>query len=87
MSGQPDLILQLARHIGGQFERRGGGGAEVRVDAWVSLNGRAPARLIHPDVDLMRAEYGLGRAEWILPEPQEPPLDPFRAGGPMRAQR
>jgi hypothetical protein len=88
MAGQPDLILQLARHIGRQFEQqRGVAGAEVRVDAWVSLNGRAPARLIHPDVDLMRVEYGLARATWILPEPQEPPLDPFAARGAMRAQR
>ena len=87
MAGQPDLILQLARHIGRQFEGRGVAGAEVRVDAWVSLNGRAPARLIDPDVDLMRVEYGLARATWILPEPQEPPLDPFAGRGAMRARR
>ena len=41
MSGQPDLILQLAHHIRDDFERRGQGPVEVRVDALVSLNGRA----------------------------------------------
>lgn len=76
MSGQPDLILQLAHHIARDFERRGLGEVEVRVDALVSLNGRAPARLIDPDVDLTKIEDGLGVASWILPAPDEPPLLP-----------
>ncbi|MEM9073224.1 MAG: HTTM domain-containing protein, partial [Myxococcota bacterium] len=73
MSSQPDLILQLAHHIAGDFRRRGYEGVEVRVDALVSLNGRRPARMIDPDADLARIEDGIGRADWILPAPTDSP--------------
>jgi hypothetical protein len=74
MSGQPDLILQLAHHIARDFERRGHGEVEVRAEAWVSLNGRARELLIDPRIDLARVTDGVGVASWILPEPPgEPP--------------
>ncbi len=73
IEGQPDLILQLAHHIGDQFERRGLGPVEVRVQAVVSLNGRLGQPMIDPTVDLYRVRDGLARADWILPAPQEPP--------------
>src|SRR5690606_12439915 len=41
MSGQPDLILQLAHRISDDFSKRLGGPVEVRAEALVSLNGRA----------------------------------------------
>jgi len=71
MAGQPDLIAQLARHIRADFERQGLGPVEVRVDAWVSLNGRRARRLIDPEVDLARVGSGLAPAAWILPAPEE----------------
>jgi len=70
---QPDLVLQLAHHIRDDFQRRGLGPVEVRVDAFVSLNGRRLARLIDPQVDLGAVRDGLGKATWILPSPSEPP--------------
>jgi hypothetical protein len=73
MSGQPDLILQLAHHIERDFRERGLGPVEVRADALVSLNGRRMARLIDPSVDLTAVADGLGRAGWILPAPSGPP--------------
>jgi vitamin K-dependent gamma-carboxylase len=73
MSSQPDLILQLAHRIRDDYEAKGEGPVEVRADTWVSLNGRAIRRLIDPTVDLSRIEDGFGRADWILPEPNEPP--------------
>jgi hypothetical protein len=73
MSGQPDLIWQLAQHVRADFAQRGFGDVEVRADAWVSLNGRAKARLIDPDVDLTNERDGLEKAPWILEAPQEPP--------------
>lgn len=73
MSGQPDLILQLAHVVADDFRARGLGQVEVRADAWVSLNGRAPARLVDPEVDLAAVQDGLGAASWILPGPKEPP--------------
>lgn len=80
MAGQPDLILQLAHHIGEEFRARGHEGVEVRVDALVSLNGRRMRPLVDPDVDLMQVADGLGPARWILPAPDhEAPLRLARA--------
>jgi hypothetical protein len=73
MSGQPDLILALAHHVRDDFERRGQGPVEVRVEALVSLNGRKLAPLIDPHVDLATVKDSLGRARFILPAPTEPP--------------
>ncbi len=69
MSVQPDLILQLAHRIAGDFERAGKGPVEVRVDALASLNGRPAALLVDPTVDLARESDGLRPKRWILPAP------------------
>lgn len=74
MSGQPDLVAQLARHVAAEYRARGSTGVEVRVDAFASLNGRPPARLIDPQVDLARVGDGMLPAAWILPAPEGPPL-------------
>lgn len=68
MSGQPDLIYQLGRHIAWDFRRKGLGPVEVRVDAWVSLNGRRPQPLVDPTVDI-EALSPSKLASWILPGP------------------
>src|SRR5690606_5152342 len=73
LTGQPDLILQLAHHIRDDYVRRGLGEVEVRVDALVSLNGRPAYPLIDPEVDLTTVRDGLRKAAWILPAPEEPP--------------
>ena len=73
MSGQPDLILQLAHHIERDFRARGHAHVEVRADAWVSLNARPMQRLIDPTVDLAAVEDGLAPARWITPAPSAPP--------------
>jgi hypothetical protein len=70
LTGQPDLILQLAHHIARDFARRGLGRVEVRADARVSLNGRPSAPLIDPEIDLTTVEDGLTRASWIMPAPE-----------------
>lgn len=72
MAGQPDLILQLAHQIQRDFDSRGLGPVEVRVQALVSLNGRRATHLIDPNVDLTQVRDGVGRAHWILPDPQTP---------------
>ena len=73
MSGQPDLILQLAHHIRDDFNARGMGPVAVFADTQVSLNGRAARPMIDATVDLARVEDGLGVAHWITPPPSEPP--------------
>lgn len=74
MAAQPDLILQLAHHIVRDFRARGHGDVEVRVEALVSLNGRPAQPMIDPEVDLSRVTDGLAPKTWVLPEPQEPPV-------------
>lgn len=69
MASQPDMILQLAHIVAADFRARGVRDPEVRVDAFVSLNGRRRARLIDPTVDLAREPDGLAPRPWILPHP------------------
>ena len=42
---------------------------EVRADAFVSLNGRAYARLIDLEVDLAQERQGIEAKRWILAAP------------------
>jgi hypothetical protein len=74
MAGQPDMILQLAHRIRDDYDARGLGPVRVYADSLVSLNGRPAQRMIDPQADLARIEDGLGRADWILPPPGEPPI-------------
>lgn len=71
MAVQPDLVLQLAHRVAADHP-----GAEVRADALVSWNGRPPAPMIDPTVDLARVRDGLAPARWILPAPEGPPPRP-----------
>jgi len=73
MSGQPDMILRLAHHIGREYSARSGQQVEVRVDAIASLNGRPSARLIDPKVDLMLINDSVAPAAWILDAPAGDP--------------
>lgn len=73
MSGQPDLIIQLAHHIHDDCLRRGLGETEVRVEARVSLNGRPPALLMNPEVDLVRLP-DVWPPAWLTPHPGGAPL-------------
>jgi hypothetical protein len=73
MSGQPDLILQLAHHIHDEYRKKLGRDVEVRVDALVSLNGRRIRPLIDPTVDLAKVQDGLLPASWITRAPSEAP--------------
>lgn len=71
MSGQPDLVAQLAWHVERDFQARGVPDPEVRAEVWVSLNGRTPQLMLDPSVDLTRPPADPGA--WILPAPTEPP--------------
>ena len=66
MAYQPDMILAAARMIAAEYARRGMD-VEVRADAFASLNGRRPARLIDPNVDLARVKPGIWGNGWVLP--------------------
>jgi uncharacterized membrane protein YphA (DoxX/SURF4 family) len=74
MSGQPDMILRLAHHVRDELLARGEKDVEVRVDAFVSLNGRPPARMIDPEVDLARVEDSVMPVAYVTEMPDTPPL-------------
>jgi hypothetical protein len=65
MAVEPDLLHQAARTIAAE-ERARGRDVEVRVDAWVSLNGRPAERLVDPEVDLAAEPLDLWPDDWIL---------------------
>lgn len=68
MASEPDLIHQAAIAIR-DAEAARGHAVEVRVDAWVSLNGREAQRLIDPTVDLAAEPRDPWTDAWILPAP------------------
>jgi hypothetical protein len=72
MAGQPDLILQLAHHIGRDLRARGYPHFSLHAVTAVSLNGRAPVPIIDPAVDLLQIR-DLGPRDWVLPQPPGPP--------------
>ncbi|MFN0061732.1 MAG: HTTM domain-containing protein [Myxococcaceae bacterium] len=74
MSVQPDLVLQLAHHIGADFNVQGLGPVAVFADATASLNGRTAAPLVDATVDLLEQSDGLGAKSWILAAPVGPPF-------------
>jgi len=73
MSGQPDLILQLAHVVGRDLEARGYHGFQIHAVTAVSLNGRSPVPMIDPAVDL-RMVRDVGERTWVLPAPDGPPV-------------
>lgn len=64
---RPELIRQFSHHVAATLTDEGWRDVEVRADVWATLNGRAPQRLIDPDVDLAAEPPRLTGQAWILP--------------------
>jgi vitamin K-dependent gamma-carboxylase len=62
-----DLTLAAAHLVAEHFERRGIDDVEVRVDSFVSFNGRRRQRMIDPVVDLAALSRRARAAEYVLP--------------------
>jgi vitamin K-dependent gamma-carboxylase len=73
MASQPDLVVQLARHIRDDLRRNGRPLVSVHAASHVSLNGRRSAPFIDPTVDLARVDDSLDLRHVVLPAPNEPP--------------
>jgi len=61
LPGHPERLLHLARHYSKQY-----GGAEVRVETSVSLNGRCPQPIVDPTIDLASVRWR-PNAPWVVP--------------------
>lgn len=67
MSTQPDMILQFAQHLKKVYQKRWQADAvEVRVESYVSINGKGSKLYIDPTVDLGKIEDGFSHKNWIL---------------------
>ncbi len=73
MGGQPDLILQLAHHIGRDYRARFGHPVEVRADTWISFNGRPPERFLDPTIDLLHVPDSVAYFDYVLARPSTSP--------------
>jgi hypothetical protein len=69
MGWEPHAILQFAHYLARLARDAGRGDVTVRVEAWVSLNGRPETLMIDPSVDLAEERVTLGHAPWITPAP------------------
>jgi vitamin K-dependent gamma-carboxylase len=67
VTGQPDLIIQLAHHVGRQFRERGHPDVQVFALTDVQLNFRKPQMLLDSTVNLMQVKPGLAPAPFIVP--------------------
>ena len=68
MSVRPDFIRQFAHHLATVYQKKEKLNRlpKVRVDAYVSLNGRASQRLVDSNVDLAQQMSSIWKADWIL---------------------
>jgi hypothetical protein len=71
MVDHPEMLLQFARHLSRENMRKGKGPLEVRARVMCSLNGRKPALLIDPEVDLASQPRDMSSWRWILPLNEE----------------
>ena len=68
MPTQPDMILQFAHYLESKWKQEYDlKEVEIRVNNYVSLNGREPAPMVNPSIDLTKIERNLKHADWILP--------------------
>ncbi|WP_299458070.1 HTTM domain-containing protein [uncultured Microscilla sp.] len=67
MATQPDMILQLAHHLGKQLRQEGHPKIQIRAKSYLAFNGRKSQPYIHPEVDLMQIKWQQPRSEWLLP--------------------
>jgi vitamin K-dependent gamma-carboxylase len=66
MSYLPDMCLQFAKYLATTLPRAGPKPLKVEAHVFISINGRKPAPLIDPNVDLASEPRTLGRPRWLL---------------------
>lgn len=67
MSTRPDMIIQFVHYMEERLRKEHETEVEIRVRAFVSLNGRPRQPMIDSSVDLTKEPRDLRHADWILP--------------------
>ena len=66
MATQPDMLVQYAEFLEGEFLNKGMKDPVITADVYVTLNGQPSKRYIDPDVDLTEVTNDWSHKEWIL---------------------
>jgi hypothetical protein len=69
MAGQPDMILQFARHLAARARADGHARVEVRAETRVAMNGRPGRPLVDPERDLGAVPEGAWPEGWTTSPP------------------
>jgi hypothetical protein len=67
MSTQPDMILQFAHYLEKIYKKKGIKNPEIRVESYVTLNGKGSRLFIDPDMNLASLKESFKHKDWILP--------------------
>lgn len=67
MATQPDMILQYAHHLAGEFKKRGIKDPVITVESYVNLNGSGSRPFVNNTTDLAKEHESLAAKKWILP--------------------
>lgn len=67
MITRPDMILFFAHWLRDYYKETENIDVDVYADAWSSLNGRKPQRLIDPSVNLAEVHWSPLPSSWIVP--------------------
>ncbi|MCC9603175.1 HTTM domain-containing protein [Stieleria sp. JC731] len=74
----PELIRQSANHLQSMASRIGASQTRVYALHLVSLNGRRPAYLVDPDIDLTKVRRGWFKDDWVNQTPGQTMQSPWR---------
>jgi hypothetical protein len=67
MATQPDMILQYAHFLAGEYRQKGIENPIVTAESYVTLNGSGSRLYIDSTVNLATERETLGHKRWILP--------------------
>lgn len=67
MSTQPDMILQFAHFLQEEYNKQGIANAEIRAEAYVTLNGSGSRLFMDPEKNLAKIVDNRNSRDWVLP--------------------
>ncbi len=67
MATQPDMILQFAKFLATEYEKKGYSNPGVRAESYVTLNGTGSKLFINSSIDLTKEKESFSSKSWILP--------------------